>query len=66
MSRIYITGHKNPDLDSLCSAYAYSVLKNRIDPENEYIPVRAGHLSDSVKAILNTLDIEAPQYLGNV
>ncbi len=66
MSRIYITGHKNPDLDSLCSAYAYSVLKNRIDPGNEYIPVRAGHLSDSVKAILNTLDIEAPQYLGNV
>jgi manganese-dependent inorganic pyrophosphatase len=66
MSRIYITGHKNPDLDSLCSAYAYSVLKSLTDKENEYIPVRAGHLSDSVKAILNTLQIEAPRYLSNV
>lgn len=66
MSKIYITGHKNPDLDSLCSAYAYSVLKSLTDKENEYIPVRAGHLSDSVKAILNTLGIEAPPYLSNV
>ncbi len=66
MSKIYITGHKNPDLDSICSAYAYSVLKNLTDPENEYIPVRAGHLSDSVKAILDTLDITAPAYLANV
>ena len=41
MSKIYITGHKNPDLDSICSAYAYSVLKNLTDPENEYIPVNA-------------------------
>ncbi len=66
MSKIYITGHKNPDLDSLCSAYAYSVLKSATDSENEYIPVRAGHLSDSVKAILNTLEIEAPPYMSNV
>ena len=66
MSKIYITGHKNPDLDSLCSAYAYSVLKNKIDPDNEYIPVRAGHLSDSVTAILSTLGIAAPPYMSNV
>ena len=39
---IYITGHRNPDLDSLCSAYAYAALKNRLDPENEYKAIRCG------------------------
>ncbi|MCR5107752.1 MAG: DHH family phosphoesterase [Lachnospiraceae bacterium] len=66
MSKIYITGHKNPDLDSICSAYAYSVLKNQIDKENEYIPVRPGHLSDSNKAILEALSITPPVYMRNV
>ncbi|MCR4923881.1 MAG: DHH family phosphoesterase [Lachnospiraceae bacterium] len=66
MGKIFITGHKNPDLDSICSAYAYSVLKNRIDEENEYIPVRPGHLSNSTKAILSALSIKAPVYMRNV
>ena len=52
MSDIYITGHQNPDLDSVCSAYGYAVLKNLIDKENNYIPVRCGHLSNSTKSIL--------------
>ena len=34
MSKIYITGHKNPDMDSIAAAYSYSVLKNKIDPNN--------------------------------
>ena len=64
--KIYITGHKNPDMDSICSAYAYSVLKNKIDPAYEYVPVRPGHLSDSSKAILKALDITPPVYMRNV
>ena len=35
MADIYITGHRNPDLDSICSAYAYSVLKNRLNQRKE-------------------------------
>ena len=46
MSKIYITGHRNPDLDSLCSASAYARLKNLTDPENEYI---AGYISRIAK-----------------
>ena len=26
---IYVTGHKNPDSDSICAAYAYSEFKNK-------------------------------------
>ena len=66
MEKIYITGHKNPDMDSICSAYAYSVLKNIIDREHTYVPVRPGHLSDSVKAILGALKIDPPKYMRNV
>lgn len=66
MEKIYVTGHRNPDLDSVCSAYAYSVLKNQIDKEHKYIPVRAGHLSDSAKAILASLDITPQKYMPDV
>ncbi|MBO4904538.1 MAG: DHH family phosphoesterase [Lachnospiraceae bacterium] len=63
---IYITGHKNPDLDSVCSAYGYAKLMNLQDPDNTYIPVRCGHLSSSVKNILEFLDIEIPAYKRDV
>jgi len=66
MKDIYITGHKNPDLDSICSAYAYSVLKNMLDPDNNYIPVRCGHLSESCKKILASLEITPPKYMPDV
>ena len=34
MGTIYITGHKNPDLDSVCSAYGYASLMNLQDRLN--------------------------------
>lgn len=57
MGNVYITGHRNPDLDSICAAYSYAVLKNKIDPENEYFSVRCGHLSNSIRAQLNAVDL---------
>ena len=49
MGRIYITGHRNPDLDSLCGALSYARLKNMTDAENEYVPVHCSPVSDSVR-----------------
>ena len=66
MGDIYITGHRNPDLDSVCSAAAYAVLKNRTDPDNRYIPVRPGHLSESAKRILASLNITPPPYKRDI
>ncbi|MCQ2523896.1 MAG: DHH family phosphoesterase [Lachnospiraceae bacterium] len=66
MSIIYITGHRNPDLDSVCSAYGYAALKNILDPSNEYIPVRCGHLSESSTNILKALDITPPELMLSV
>ena len=61
MGTVYVTGHRNPDLDSVCSAYGYAGLMNMQDSDNTYIPVRCGHLSDSVHNILEQLGIEIPE-----
>lgn len=66
MSTIYITGHKNPDLDSICSAYGYAKLMNLQDPDNTYVPIRCGHLSDSTRGILEQLEIDIPEYKRDV
>lgn len=62
MADIYITGHRNPDLDSICSAAAYAELKNMLDPDNNYIAIRCGHLSASSRNIMNALDLDIPMY----
>lgn len=66
MSEIYITGHRNPDLDSICSAYGYAELKNIIDRKNHYNAVRCGHMSDGVKKQFSLLGVEAPLYMKDV
>ncbi|MCR4676034.1 MAG: DHH family phosphoesterase, partial [Sphaerochaetaceae bacterium] len=47
--KIFITGHRNPDMDSVCAAYGYAALKNATSREKNYVAVRCGHLSDSLK-----------------
>ena len=66
MGTVYVTGHRNPDLDSVCSAYGYAALMNMQDGDNTYIPVRCGHLSESTRSILEKLDIEIPEYKRDV
>ena len=66
MSKIYITGHRNPDMDSLCSAYAYANLKNQIDSDNEYIAVRIGSLTKSIQKFFDSIGAEAPIYKNHI
>lgn len=62
---IYITGHKNPDSDSICAAYAYSELKNKIG-KIPTIPVRLGNVSQETQFILDYHGVEAPELLKTV
>lgn len=66
MSKIFVTGHRNPDMDSLCSAYAYASLKNKIDKNNEYIAVRIGSLTKSIQKFFESIDINAPVYKNHI
>lgn len=66
MSKVYITGHRNPDLDSLCAALSYAKLKNLTDSENEYIPVYCSPVSDSVRKQMEVMELEIPEYKQDV
>ena len=59
---VYVIGHRNPDLDSICSAIAYSRLKNIIDKKRTYIPARCGHLNNQSTNYLKTFSIQKPSY----
>ena len=66
MEKIYITGHKNPDMDSICAAWCYGVLKNRLDPSRSYIPIRCGSLNKQTKAVFDNLGAEPPQLMKDI
>ncbi|WP_317310439.1 putative manganese-dependent inorganic diphosphatase [Clostridium thermobutyricum] len=62
---IYVTGHKNPDSDSICAAYSYADLKNRIG-DIPAIPVRLGNVNPETQFILDYFGVNAPQLLDTV
>jgi manganese-dependent inorganic pyrophosphatase len=63
---IYVTGHRNPDADSIASAIGYAELKHRLDPRNDYVPVRLGPVNDQTAWLLERSDARAPQLLEHV
>src|ERR1700761_1320799 len=63
---IYITGHRHPDTDSIASAIGYAELKRRLDPNNEYIPVRLGDLNAQTRWLLKRSGAPEPRYLPHV
>ena len=66
MARIYVTGHRNPDLDSVASAIGYARLKNLIDSKNEYIPAALGPVNVQTRAVLERLGLPDVHYLKDV
>jgi manganese-dependent inorganic pyrophosphatase len=66
VARIYVTGHRNPDTDSIASAVGYSELKRRIDPRNEYVPVRLGDLNAQTRWVLERSGAGEPELLPHV
>ena len=48
MEPIYVTGHRNPDTDSIVSAMAYAALRNALG-DREFVPARLGHISDETR-----------------
>lgn len=62
---IYVTGHKNPDSDSICAAFSYAEFKNKTG-KLPAIPVRLGNVSQETQYILDYFGVEAPQLLKTV
>ena len=66
MRPIYVTGHRNPDTDSIASAMGYAELKSRLDPNNEYVAVRLGDLNSQTRWLLERAAAAEPRYLPHV
>lgn len=66
MPKIYVTGHRNPDTDSIASAIGYAELKSRLDPNNDYIPVRLGELNTQTRWVLEHSKAPLPEFLPHV
>ncbi len=66
MPPIYVTGHRNPDTDSIASAIGYAELKGRLDPHNEYVPVRLGECNAQTRWLLERSGAPEPRFLPHV
>ena len=62
---IYVTGHKNPDTDSIVSAIAYAALMNALG-DRRYTAARLGTVSDETAHILERFGFSAPERIHNV
>ncbi|ADD03350.1 Inorganic diphosphatase [Thermoanaerobacter mathranii subsp. mathranii str. A3] len=65
MTTVYVSGHKNPDTDSICSAIAYAYLKRMSEGINA-IPVRLGPINRETKFVLDYFGVEEPIFIENV
>lgn len=65
MEPIYVTGHRNPDTDSIVSAMAYAALRNALG-EWAYVAARLGPVSDETQMVLDRFGFEPPQLLRDV
>lgn len=64
-SVVYVSGHRNPDTDSICAALSYSYLLNKLG-KYEAIPCRLGNISRETEFVLKYFNQEAPMLLKSV
>lgn len=65
MKPVYVIGHKNPDVDSVAAAIAYTAYKQSTDP-GLYISAAAGDLREEISLILDFLEIDLPTIIKSV
>ena len=66
MTPVYVSGHRNPDTDSIGSAIGYAELKSRLDPNTEYVPVRLGDVNPQTRWVLEQAGATEPQLLPHI
>ena len=65
MDSIYVTGHRNPDTDSIVAALAYTALRNACG-DREYEAVCLGEPSDETKTVLERFGFQPPRRIYNM
>ena len=65
MDPIYVTGHKNPDTDSIVAAMAYAALRNACG-DREYTAACLGRVSDETQLVLDRFGFQPPLHITNM
>ncbi len=60
-----VIGHKNPDMDSICSAVAYANLK-RVTGTPNVIAARAGNTNERIDFVLLKFGVEPPVFISDL
>jgi manganese-dependent inorganic pyrophosphatase len=60
-----VIGHKNPDMDSICSAIGYARLKQLQGIPN-VIPARAGNTNARIDFVLQKFGVESPVFISDL
>jgi manganese-dependent inorganic pyrophosphatase len=66
VATVYVTGHRNPDADSIASAIGYAELRGRLDANDEYVPVRLGDVNPQTRWLLDRSGATEPRFLAHV
>ncbi len=65
MDPIYVTGHRNPDTDSIVAAIAYAALRNACG-DREYQAAALGHVSKATRVVLDRFGFQPPRVISNM
>ncbi len=64
-NKIYIIGHKTPDVDSVVSAITYANFKNQLEDTDKYVPAVAGEINKVTEYLLDKFGFEQPEKLDS-
>ena len=65
MEKIFVTGHRNPDTDSIVAALAYAALQNAMG-HREYEAAALGRVSDETQTVLDRFGFAPPQVIRGI
>ena len=60
-----VIGHRNPDMDSICSAIAYAELKRKLGVQN-VVAARAGNTNERIDLVLQKFGVPPPEFMSDV
>ncbi|QIN79466.1 putative manganese-dependent inorganic diphosphatase [Rubrobacter marinus] len=66
MAHVYVTGHRNPDTDTIASAIGYAELKGKLNPEDVYAPARLGDVNAQTRWALDRSGAVEPKLIKHI
>ena len=63
---VFVTGHRNPDIDSLASSFALAELRKRQHPETKFLAICPGILPERAKFLFKRFHLRPPESKGDV